>query len=164
MAVANTKSTQITNADARTITHQNRQAGGVLYESIATVEVAAADDSASVYRFVRVPWNARISEISYASDAITGLSGDIGVYETAADGGAVVDADEFASAAVLSSAIDWTAGTNEAATTQISDCEKELWDRMGATEVKGKQYDICITATADPTAAGTLSLRVRYVV
>lgn len=168
MAVANTKSTLITALDAtpRTREHDNRIHRGVLMESVATVETAAADDDGSVYRMVRVPWNARISTIEVASDAVTaGTAFDIGVYQTAGNGGAAVDDDVFASALDLSSASAFTDRTYEATATNISKVEQELWQLLGLTEadVIGRDYDICLTGDTVGSAAVTISLRVRWV-
>src|SRR3972149_12341690 len=106
MAVANTKSTFITNADAEPkVLTSDYISKGTLYEAVGTVEVAAADDDGSVYRMVRVPSNARITSILTGCDAITlGTSYHLGVYQTAANGGAVVVSDSVA----LSSALSFT--------------------------------------------------------
>lgn len=163
MAVANTKSTIITNADATppVLTSSKITGGMYLREAVATVEVAAADDDTSVYRMVRVPSNARISSVQYANDAITsGTVYDIGVYKTAADGGAVVSVELFASDLDLSSARALTECAYEATATDISKIEQELWQRLGLSTDPGIMYDICFTGATVGSAAGTLALRV----
>ncbi|MFN0101164.1 MAG: hypothetical protein ACKV2U_03625 [Bryobacteraceae bacterium] len=163
MAVENKKSTQITNADALDGTKTAQYiAGGTLREVVGTVETAAADDALSVYRMVRVPSNARITSILLASDAITGASAsDVGVYQTAANGGAVVDADEFANDVDISSATAWTEVINQAVAAEKSDVEKMLWEKIGETTDPKRDYDICVTVN-DVTAAGTIAMKVRY--
>lgn len=169
MAVANTKSTIITALDAHTGAQpKNRIHGGAVCESVAKVEVAAADDIGSVYRFFRLPWNARIGDLRIACDAITTLTLDIGVYRTADDGGAVVDADEFASAQACTSALNvWTDVLGEAAvaTKVLADrAEMELWELLDeATEPIGRFFDICGTAVGEPGSAGTVALKIQYV-
>lgn len=165
MAVANTKSTYITNADATPLVLNNPRIGGAFVRSaVGFIEVAAADDDGSVYRMVRVPSNARIETIEVASDGITGGTAyDIGVYKTAADGGAAVDDDIFASALDLSSASAFTDRTYEATATNIDKVEKELWQLLGLSADPGIMYDICLTGDTVGTGAGTLALRVRYV-
>lgn len=167
MATVNTKSTAITNADATQPRIQSQdwiQKAGV-FATVATVEVAAADDNNSVYRMVRVPSGARIHSIAIVSDAITaGTSYDVGVYKTAGDGaGAVVDADLFAAALDLSfgntAPVDITYAARD-----IADIEKRLWELLGLTSDPHKDYDICLTAGTVGTGAGTISLRVEYVV
>lgn len=165
MAVANTKSTLITNADATPpVLTSSYIANGMLRESVGTVETLAADDAASVYRFVRLPSNARITSILLGSDAITGASAsDVGVYQTAANGGAVVDADFFATDVDISSATAFTEVMLEATATDIVKVEKRLWELLGLSADPGIDYDIAVTVN-DVTAAGTISMKVKYVV
>lgn len=165
MAVVNTKSTFITNADATPQVPTRASIGaGKLMCAVGTVEIAAADDDTSVYRFVRVPSNAVITSIKVFCDAITsGTSFDCGLYRTANDGGAVVDADAYASAVSLASAI--TTGTEirfEAA--DIANVEKRVWEDAAATADTKYDYDICLTANTVGSAAGTVSLQVVYMV
>lgn len=165
MAVANTKSTHITNADATpAVLTSSYLSKGTVYEAVGTVETLAADDASSVYRLCRVPSNARITSILLAADAITGASAsDVGVYQTAQNGGAVVDADEFASDVDISSGIAFTEVINEAAATEIADVEKRLWEKIGESADTKRDYDICVTVN-DVTAAGTISMKVQYVI
>lgn len=162
-AVVNTKSTIVTNADANDLTPALINHGR-LREQVAVVAVAAADDNDSVFRFARVWSGWRISSVEIAADALgTGAVYEIGVHDIAANGGAVVDADEFASGVDLAAAKALTDVTNEAAATDIAKAQMALWERLGLTEDPKKWYDITATATAAGTAAGDIMLRVRYV-
>lgn len=164
MAVANTKSTIVTNADAtpRILTALHLF-GGVLKSLPAIVEVAAADDAASVYRLFRVHSSWRIEEVLLASDAITGLDDvNVGVYDTAANGGAVVNENLFADDLDLSSGLTWTDVTYETTATNIDKVEKRLWELLGLSADPQKEYDICVTAIADPGGAGTIAGLLRY--
>jgi hypothetical protein len=165
MAVANTKSTLIGNMDATPSVISNPYVGGgLLREASGTVETLAADDAASVYRLCRVPSNARITSILLASDAITTAStSDVGIYQIAANGGAVLDADFFATDYDISSATAFTEVMYEATATDISKCEMPLWQAYGLTSDPAVLYDICVTVN-DVTAAGTISMKVKYVV
>jgi hypothetical protein len=165
MAVANTKSTHVGNADNVPVKATPvRVAEGRLKESVATVEVAAADDNGSVYRMHRVRSDARVSSIEIANDAITGGTGyDVGVYDTNENGGAAVDDDVFASALDLSSAGGFTDRTYEATAANISKVEQALWELLGLSSDPGKEYDICLTADTVGTAAGTIASRLRFV-
>jgi hypothetical protein len=166
MAVANTKSTFITNADATpTALTSDYIAKGPLYEAVGTVETLAADDASSVYRLCRVPSNARITSILLASDAITGASScDIGIYKTAANGGAVVDADYYATATDISSATVFTEQLNLATVTDIDKVEKRVWEGAAVLSADPMiDYDVCVTVN-DVTAAGTISMKVKYTV
>ena len=133
--------------------------GGVLREKVATLEVAAADDDGSTYRFFRVHSSDRVSSFEAASDAITaGTSFDFGLYDTEENGGAVVDADMFASAVDLSSASGFT---NEA-TADIAEVEQTVWERLGLSSDPGKDYDVVALANTVGSAAGTIAARMRY--
>jgi len=167
MAVVNTKSTAITNADATPRVPNNSYIeGGLLRVSVGTVEVAAADEDTSVFRFVRLPSGARVQSIRVFCDALTaGTSFDCGIYKNAGDGGALVDVDTFASAVDLSSAI--TAGTEirfEAA--NIDQIEKRLFEQAGiALSVDPMiEYDICLLANTVGSAAGTITLVVQWTI
>ena len=164
MAVVNTKSTAITNRDTKPVElSPDHLVRGVLYEAVGTVEVAAADSDTSVYRFVRLRSSDRLSTLQVACDAITaGTSYDFGLYRTAADGGAVVDADLFASAVDLSSALAFTDITYEATAANISQVEKRLWELLGLIADPMIEYDVCALANTVGSAAGTISVRARY--
>lgn len=168
MAVVNTKATAITNADAlpvdKTSPHLTH---GRLREAVGTVEAAAGDSIGSTLRMARVPSWARISDIGLLNDALgLNVTGDIGLYRTAADGGAVVDADLFASLVDLNTARQGAPAdvTTEATATNIDKIEKRLWELLGLTEDPKIMYDVVVTiAGAAVVSAGTVSLKVRYV-
>ena len=164
MAVANSKSTQITNADAtpRVLTPAAIGWGRVRAASF-TLDVAAADDDASVYRFFRVHSNWRVLQLLLWNDAITsGSVYDVGLYQTAENGGAVVDADCWATNVTMVSArlvpLDVTFEALD-----IIKCEKLVWEVAAIavttiTEDPQRDYDICLTADTVGSGAGTISM------
>lgn len=165
MAVVNTKSTLITNADNTTYTLTKKDlAAGVVKVARATVETANGDDIASVYRFFRLPSRARVVSLQLYSDDIgTTTIADFGLYRTAADGGAVVDADAFASAVSLKDgAVSGTEIQHESAVYGVEDVETQLWQIAAATTDPNIMYDVCATLTAAADAAGTISLVCLY--
>lgn len=167
MAVVNTKSTQITNADASQQTlNKSVVANGRIKENIATLETVNGDSIASVYRFFRVRSNWRVTDLILDSDDIgTTTIADFGLYKTAAAGGAVVDADFFASAvslkdgALANSNITHESGTG---VVDLPNYGKMLWEQLGLSADPNTEYDVCATLTAAADAAGTITLRVRY--
>ena len=164
MAVVNTKATAITNADASTQTNSSmRISGGSVKESLGTVEAANGDSIASVYRFARVKSGDRVSRVLLSSDAITSAAGDIGLYDTAANGAAAVDADFFGSAVSLASAQVNTDVTHESGVFGVEDVEQPLWQALGLSADPGKLYDVAVTLTAAAAAAGTISLKVQFI-
>ena len=166
MAVVNTKSTTITNLDSAQVTRAPIYAnGGVLKEWIETLETVNGDSIGSTYRFFRVPSWLRVSELLLDCDDIgTTTIGDIGLYKTAADGGAVVDADFFGSAVSLKDgALANAQQAHESAVVDLPNYKKRIWEQLGLTEDPKIFYDVVVTLTAAADAAGTITLRLRGV-
>jgi hypothetical protein len=162
MAVANTKSTIVTARDAGKNVPLYLS-GAVKHEAVATLEVAAADDDNSVYRFVRVhsSWSPRA--IYLYNDAITaGTAYHCGLYDTAENGGAAVDNDVFATSVDLSSARVAPLDLLFEAL-NIDKIEKRVWEMLGLTADPNKYYDLALIGATVGTAAGTISLRVEWV-
>lgn len=164
MAVVNTKASAITNADASPrVLNSRLVADGDVREHVGTVEAANGDSIGSTYRLARVRSSARVGAVILKCDAITTCAGDVGLYRTAADGGAVVDADFFASAQSLAVALSGTDVTHESGVVDIDDIEKPLWQALGLASDPVIDYDVAVTLTAAAGSAGTISLRVQTV-
>ena len=166
MAVVNTKATAITNADATTQTlNKMTLSGGRVKSAAGTVEAVSGDSIGSTYRLARVPSNARVREVVLQCDAITTCAADFGLYDTLANGAAVVDADFFASAQSLAAALTGTNILREAGAAggDVANVEKQIWEILGLTADPKKYYDIAATLTAAAGSAGTVSLDVGYV-
>lgn len=167
MGTANTKCTTVTNLDATPATlNDKRLMGGILKEQVGTVEIAAADDNNSVYRVGRVHSSWRISDIIRYNDAITsGADFDVGLYDTAANDGAVINVNAFADAVSLASAS--VTGTNDlyeaGSDVGVEDIEQEVWQMAGLSSDPNKFMDVCYTGVTVGSGAGTLSVKIRYV-
>lgn len=164
MAVANTKSTIVTNHDASPV---DLTAAYLFHGRVRSqrgfVEVAAADDDTSVYRLFRVWSGWLIDDILIANDAITaGTVFDLGVYDVSANGGAAVDADFFATNVDLSSASAFRSLLLEATATDLDKVEKRLWELLGLSSDPQKFYDIALTGDTVGTAAGTIAGKLSY--
>lgn len=163
-AVVNTKSTTITNLDAAQVVRAKAFANGApLKEWIETVVQTNGDSIASTYRYFRVPSWLRVSEIlrDHADIGSTGLA-DIGLYRTAADGGAVVDADFFASAVSLSGgAIADGQVAHESGVVAVADYGKRIWEQLGLAADPQVYYDVVMTLTAAHDATANVTLRLR---
>jgi hypothetical protein len=165
MAVVTVKSTSTTNRDS------GIQSGSFLNAAnpratTETVAVANGDSIASTFRVVRIPSNARITSASIFCTAITSAAADVGLYQTARYGGAVVDADFFSAAQTLATA---SGGINVMNGNLLSGANsanrnKRVWELLGLTSDPGREYDVVLTLTAAATAAGTAGLEVGYVV
>lgn len=167
MAVTDRTSTYITNRDASTRVINPPHLKGALKEAVGYIAAAADDSATSVYRICTVPSNARISEILLtAADFTTAGAINVGLHRTVVDGGAVVDADLFASAIALASGpyapLDIT---REAGTTNwtLADSEKALWQALGLTTDPGIEYDITATISTNFDGGSGLLFKVRYV-
>jgi hypothetical protein len=169
MAVVFTKSAALTAMDTPgAALPAARLARTDLQTAIGKVEVSATDSIASILRFVRVPSNARVSQVLLRCTATTGAIGDIGVYryskETAA-AGTVVDVDLFASAQTFAAALAiWTDVTNESLLYTPTLLEQPLWQAAGLAADPGGLLEIAATLTAAATAAGQVTIEVRYAV
>lgn len=167
MATEALKSGAITNRDASPQVKNNSSLeAGMLKSSVGTVEMTTASDAGSTYRFFQVPSNARVDQLLlYADDVGTTGAIDIGVYQTAANGGAVVDADFFASAVdINAAALNGVDVTHESGVYNIDDVEKPLWSALGLSADPCIFYDIVATSTAAASAGGTLSLKGQYAI
>jgi len=163
MAVELVKATAITNADATPpVLTSTKIGGGRSYSALGTAELTATASIASIVRFCRVPSNAVMTDVVLKCDAITSGAGDIGLYDTLANGSAVVDADFFASAQSIATALPGTSVIHESGVLGVEDVELELWQVLGLSADPQKQYDVALTLTAAATAAGTVSLVCRY--
>ncbi|MCB1631034.1 MAG: hypothetical protein KDI23_04335 [Pseudomonadales bacterium] len=163
MATEDVLSGYITNRDAVPITHTTgAQAGGTIKRAGGTVEAAVADVG-STYRMCSIPSNAMFPRVFLSNDAIaTAGAVNIGIYQTTANGSAVVDADHFASAVACTSAQKNLEATHESGVYGVEDIEKPLWEALGLSEDPKCDYDVVLTTSTAFQGAGTLSLVVEY--
>ena len=169
MAVVNTKSNEVTNQDRRyavglpNVPNPRIRTGGVLKSSTAVVAVAAGDSANSVYRFFRVRSNIQVRDILIQNGA-NGAGGvmDVGVYDTAENGGAVVDQDAFGAAQSVAAAATKKLSTL-ANLASAANAEKTLWELLGLSADPGKSYDICGTLTTNGGTGVSIALELRFV-
>lgn len=162
MPVENRKTTQISNADAVPAVLNNAGlARGQAFYTGGTIEVLAADDDTSIYRFARVPSNAVMQSITLFNDAITGgTSYDFGLLQTAANGGGATgaDIDVFATAVDLSTArVTGTEILFEQL--NIDQYGRRVWELLGLASDPGREYDLVASANTVGSAAGTITVR-----
>lgn len=166
--MATVNSTWITNAVAtpKVATNSNKSVGQAFSaKSVATV--SATIPSGDIVRFVRVPSNARIDAVLLSTgDAVTAGAIDIGVYQTADNGGAVVDADLFASALALTGGpFNNSDQTFESGQYTYAESALPLWEVLGLSADPNREYDIAATVTTTGDGMGTtMALEVRYVI
>lgn len=167
-AVVALSSTGITNLDASppVVNSANIQRGNIR-EDQGLASLTNGDSIGSTYRLHRIRSSDRVSSIRYwALDIGTTGAFDLGLYDTAKNGGAVVDADFFASAVAVNAGpyagvdITFEAG---AAGGLITNAEKRIWEMLGLTADPFKDYDVTMTLTAATDATGTVLVRTQYV-
>lgn len=159
MAINAYKTTSITNLDATPILRANPWVhGGNAKQFAGTVEAVNGDSIGSTYRFFRVGSWMRPVSLTLFCDALTGGAADLGLYRSAADGGAVVSASLFASAQSIATANTAGLGVRFEAD-DIANVEKRIWELLGLTADPNLEYDVALTLTAGVTASGTLALQ-----
>lgn len=167
MAVTNRNSTAIADmvATPRVPVGSTKGAAGQLFEVAGYVANAADDSATSILRFCRVPSNARVSSVQMTTGAATAGAIDIGVYQTADNGGTVVDADLFASAQALTAALSNADVTYESGEYTAAESVKPLWEVLGLSADPKREYDVAATITTTFSAASVGQvLKVRYVI
>jgi hypothetical protein len=164
MAVVTISGTNVANLDAAPpVVNDVTLMGARVRSQVETVEITNGDSIGSTYRLGRIPSNATVLSIRLYCDAITSAAADIGLYQTAANGGAAVDADAYASAVSLASAS--TTGVEVAFEQRnVDKVRNKVWNDAGLAADSIRHYDLVATLTAAATATGTLSAVIHYAV
>lgn len=159
------KSTIVTELDAGTVQTTDKL-GGPLMRAGASHAKAAGQSTGDIYPVMRAWTGWTIDSLVFAT-AAWGTSGvvEIGCYDTAENGAAAIDADCFASALDVSSALARIDLLMESAVIDHDEINNTLRDILGiASTVAHKWVDICLTAThIGASQAAKFSLDVRYV-
>lgn len=157
MAVVAVKSAPLTNADATPAVINKANVDGARLRHKRGICAAANGDSiASTYRFFRIKSNDLVRDI-FLDNASWGAACtmDVGLYKTAKDGGAVVDADFFASALDMNTANRALNVTRESGVITVANMEKRVWELLGLTADPNLEYDVTGTLVAAAAAAGS---------
>lgn len=174
MAVVTTLSTPLTNSNAAPqVANTAGKGAGYRTRKVDGVVASANGDSiASQYRAVRIPSNAMVKAVYIESTALGGTAAaDVGLYYPATSNDlavgqtalAAVDADFFATAVSLVSALALTVITNESATYTLDKRYQPIWQAAGLSADPGGKFDVVATLTAASAAAGFVRLVVEYV-
>jgi hypothetical protein len=164
--MATVNSTWIANAvaDPLVLTNSN-QSNGRMVNAKSVATVSATIPSGDIVRMVRVPSNARIDAVLLSTgDATTAGATDIGIYQTADNGGAVVDADLFASALALTGGpFSRSDQTWESGQYTVAESCLPLWQALGLTTDPKRDYDVALTITTTGDGMSTtVGLEVQY--
>ncbi|MDR3418691.1 MAG: hypothetical protein P4L83_21165 [Nevskia sp.] len=164
MSVVNKLSALVTNHNASPMV-QNAVTveGGRRREIVTSVAIANGDNATSTYRLCRLMSHWRVSSIHVFNTAVTGAAINLGLSRTVADGGAAVAATAYASAQSIATAS--ALGVESAFQNRTVDkIAQSVWADAGAAADTRLAYDLVATLSADAAAAGTLSVRVIYVI
>lgn len=163
--MANVSTTLISNRTATPrVANDPWNNAAVKSTGVGLLEVSTSEDATHVLRFCQIRSNAVVRAVFLYCDAVsTSGAMDVGIYQTADNGSAVVDADFFASAQVVTSALARSNIAHESAVYGIEDLDKPLWEALGLSTDPNLWYDVAGTITTDMGGAGTLGLEVLYV-
>lgn len=162
MAVVNTKSTRVTNADAAVQTLDKIVVNhGRKRSTVGFASAVSGDSIASTYRLARVNSAWRINAIRLYCSAITTCAGSFGLYKIASAGGAVVGAATYATGQSLATAV--TATDITYVTKAITAIENQVWQDAALTSDPNVWYDLTCTLTAAAGSNGTIAVEVEYV-
>lgn len=165
MAVVNLKSQYLTNRDAvpRVLTDGAAGAGAVVKRKAATVTITSGDNINSTYRLFDLPSNAVIVSLEVsAPDIGTTTAADLGLYDTPANGGAVVDADFFRAALVLNAGAISKSECAFSNVISLTNSLKRIWDLLTLTRDPVKTYDVAFTLTGTADGTGLVLAEVLY--
>lgn len=170
------KSAGITNSDASPRVANTAGEGGPSRLSYVDgyVTVSAAAAAGSTYCLVRLPSFAKVKRVLFESEAQGAGKFHLGAYyasagpdqpHNAANAGAVIDADFFASLIDCASAVAVTDVTNESGTNTLALRVKPLWEALGLSADPGGKIDIVATVNTTDVTTGTgkLGVAVEYV-
>ena len=141
-------------------------AGGAAAKLIvASVEIAAADDNNSIYRFAKgISSDRRLVRAEVVNDAITGGTDyDFGVYKGLDDGGDVIDKDALADGLSMASARAVGSAVSLMSAVDQADLGKPIYELAGESEgSRTHKVDLALTANVVGTAAGTITVLMEF--
>jgi hypothetical protein len=134
--------------------------GSQLIAINATIDVTNGNSATSVFRIAQVPSN---SVLIWGGVSTAGIAGctdcDFGLYNTAEDGGEVVDADALIDGVDLSGAVTVAAPSALGAAIAAADFGKSLNTLESDKSAEFQTYDLAMTLNAAATATGTINVR-----
>lgn len=166
MAVVTVKSTQITNRDALPrVLNQARISGAELKHKRAVAAITSGDSTGSLYIMFDVPSRAIPISVRLSSPDIgTTTTVDMGLYQTTANGGAVVDADFFTAAKVVNAGAISKSESVSGNVVTLANGEKTIWELLGLTADSGIDYDVVLTLVGAADGTGTVLCELDYTI
>lgn len=163
MAVVTTKSAAITNRDASPkVKNSSFVEYGRVRSAVGVVAAVSGDSIASKYIMCQIPSNSRVVDVLLDTVTITVGAGDIGLYQTTDNGGAVLTAAFFAAATTLVGPI--ARKTLKGGSYSVANLAKRVWEAAALASDSAVMYDVTVTLTTAITTTGTVAVEVLYVV
>jgi hypothetical protein len=166
MAVVNTKALAISNNDRSAVSgspdivNALLISGGKVISKVGLCAKLTTDSNNSVYRFARISSSSRISSAVIICDAMAGLTAvDVGLYDVAANGGAVVSQHLFSTGVDLHTG-NTTPLEQRFVNLAAASIEQPVWKLLGLSADPQKSYDVCLTATTAGAIAGNIGMEV----
>jgi hypothetical protein len=161
MAVVAVKSAGITNRDAvPVVLNQGGLVNARVHRSAGMVAITSGDSANSTYTVCSIPSNAFVSALFVtAPDIGTTTAADIGLYDTTANGGAVVSGQLFKSGFVLNAGAVQRSDANG---TSAANSEKRVWELLGLSSDPGKMYDIVLKLSGAADGSGNVFVECFY--
>lgn len=163
--MANQSSTLISNRAATPrVANAPWNTASIKNTGVGVIAVTTGEVVGNILRHTLIPANAVVRSVKLSCTAVAvGGAVDIGVYRTADDGGAVVDADLFASAVVVTAALSNSDVTHESGEYTLAESNMPLWQAAGLTAPPPSGYlVIASTVTTNMGGAGTLGVSAYY--
>ncbi len=172
MAVDHVKSASVTALDTVPLAHITAGEGQPGYAQVVSdyVTAVASSSADATYRVLRVPTNAKMKSLIFASEAQGAGKFDVGVYrpvsaeypDLAAN---AVDQDFFATVIDCASAVLPTEIINESGTNTMAKRNMPLWEALGLSSDPRGFFDIVLTVktTAVTTGTGKVDLTATFV-
>ena len=139
------------------------QGGGTL-DIVAKIAITNGNSIASIYRICEVPSNFIPVSGEITCDAITSVDdADLGLYENAENGGAVIDVDALMDGGDLSSALAPGAGLSPISAVTIANQNAALYTLAGDVSSERQTYVLALTINKAATATGNVIVRLKLV-
>jgi len=152
------KTTDNTPADAI------RVSGADMLTVVAKASITNGDSATSIYRIAEIPSNFVPVGGEITCDAITNVNdADLGLYETAEHGGAVIDVDALVDGGDVSSALAPGSGLSPISAVTITNQDAALYTLASDVSSERQTYVLALTINADAQATGVVVVRLNLV-
>lgn len=131
---------------------------------VAKIAITNGNTSASIFRIAEVPSNYIPVGGEITCSAITSLDDvDLGLYENAENGGAVIDVDALLDGGDVSSALVPGSGLSPISAVAIANQNAALYSLASDVSSERQTYVLALTTNATAGADGTIIVRLKLV-